>query len=349
MLYALPPLKAADRALLEEIDVLRRRLGHDVGRARPWVGTLRRQARASTTRSSTEIEGFRVTEQEALALVEGEAVAHTADREAVAGYALAMAHVAVLADDPSFRWSDRLVLDLHFEACWRSGAARPGRWRTGPVQVVASSGVVYVAPDADDVATLMAEMVDWLQAGDLDAHPVIRAAMAHLNVVSIHPFRDGNGRISRVLQSLVLAREGVLAPELGSIEEYLARNTGAYYQALQQVQGGGWFPKRDATPWVQFCLVAHRAQAAERVAQSEAAARRWEALEALVAARGWPERLVIALERSLIGGADRAGYAREAGVSLATASGDLRRLVDAGLVERRGATQNARYFGSARL
>lgn len=67
------------------------------------------------------------------------------------------------------------------------------------------------------------------------------------------------------------------------------------------------------------------------------------AFERLVAARGWPDRLVVALERAWADRVDRAGYAAETGVSFATASADLRRLVDAGLFVRRGATRDAHY------
>lgn len=103
----------------------------------------------------------------------------------------------------------------------------------------------------------MGETVDWLQTGDLDAHVVVRAAMAHLHVVSIHPFPDGNGRISRIVQSLVLAREGLLAPEFGSIEEYLGHHIQQYYGVLRQVQAGSYQPERDAAAWVRFCVTAH--------------------------------------------------------------------------------------------
>jgi fido (protein-threonine AMPylation protein) len=64
--------------------------------------------------------------------------------------------------------------------------------------------------------------------------------------MSVHPFRDGNGRISRIIQSLVLARGGALAPEFVSIEEYLGRNTDAYFTTLQRVQGAATNPS--ATP-----------------------------------------------------------------------------------------------------
>ena len=82
----------------------------------------------------------------------------------------------------------------------------------------------------------MQEVTTWLAGGDQDAHLIVRAAMAHLHIVSAHPFLDGNGRISRIVQSLVLARGGLLAPEFVSIEEYLGNNTQAYYAALEEVQ-----------------------------------------------------------------------------------------------------------------
>lgn len=165
----------------------------------------------------------------------------------------------------------------------------------------------------------------------------------------MHPFRDGNGRISRIVQSLVLAREGLLAPEFVSIEEYLDRNTEAYYATLQKVQGGTYQPERDASPWVKFCVEAHVEQARRRLDQIAAASARWSALEALVEPRGWPERLVIALELSLFHGVDRASYAAEADVSAPTASNDLRRLLDADLVVQRGRGRATRYVASEAL
>jgi Fic family protein len=173
--------------------------------------------------------------------------------------------------------------------------------------------------------------------------------MAHLHVVSVHPFRDGNGRIARIVQSLVLARQGLLAPEFSSIEEYLGRNTPAYYEALQQVQGGSYRPGRDAAPWVRFCVAAHIDQARLRLTQIATAAQRWASLEALAERNAWPDRLVIALEQGLFDGVERAAYASEAEISLATASSDLRRLVDAGLLVQRGRTRTTRYLASETL
>ena len=195
----------------------------------------------------------------------------------------------------------------------------------------------------------MDEVVDWLEHGDLSAHVVVRAAMAHLHVVSVHPFRDGNGRISRIIQSLVLAREGLPSPEFSSIEEYLGHNTQQYYTVLQQVQGRRYQPRRDAAPWVRFCVMAHLAQARRRLEQIALAGARWASLEELAESRGWPGRIVIALEKSFFDGAERAAYASEADISLPTASSDLRRLVDTGFVVQRGRTRSTRYLASESL
>jgi Fic family protein len=194
----------------------------------------------------------------------------------------------------------------------------------------------------------MAQVVVWLDGAD-DTHVAVRAAMAHLHLVSVHPFADGNGRLARIVQSLVIAREGVVAPELGSIETYLGAHTSDYYAVLQQVQGGSYLPERDAGPWVRFCVAAHLEQARQRLEQLAAAARRWAVLEALVEERGWPDRLVIALEQSLFGGVEPAAYATETDVSRVTATSDLRRLADARLVVQRGRTRNIRYVASVEL
>ena len=349
MLFTTPEISGALVADLDRLDQMRARLGSESSRPVRWMGSLRRLARASTVESSTSIEGYHVPPGEALALVSGAETPDPSDddRMAIASYAHAMEHVAVMADDPLFRWLDRVILDLHWDACSFQRDKVPGQWRTGPVAVTAGEGrIAYEGPPADDVPALMDEVVDWLEDGDLQAHVVVRAAMAHLHVVSVHPFRDGNGRISRIVQSLVLSRERLLAPEFASIEEYLGTHTTAYYDVLRSVQGGSYQPERDALPWVAFCIRAHIDQAEARLQQIEEAAARWQVLEQLVESRGWPDRLVIALEQSLIGGAERSTYGAEAEVSTATASADFRRLLDAGLVVQRGKTRSTRYVAS---
>jgi DNA-binding transcriptional ArsR family regulator len=329
MIYHTPRPDAALKAELAAFDALRDELGAQASVAGRWLGTLRRQWRAASAESSIEIEGFHVPEDETLAIASGSEPTDPTDgdRMALSCYARAMDHAGVMSDDPVFRWADRVVLDLHFDACYFQKDKEPGRYRRRG----------------------MGEIVDWLDHGDPDAHLIVRAAMAHLHLVSVHPFRDGNGRISRIVQSLVLARGGLLAPEFVSIEEYLGSNTSAYYAALQAVQGGSFQPERDATPFVRLCVEAHVAQARRRRGQLAEAGARWAYLEKLVDQRDWPDRLVIALEQSLFQGTDRAVYVAEADVSAPTASSDLRRLLDAGLLTQQGRGPTTRYVASEHL
>jgi Fic family protein len=352
MLFQTPRLAPPLNEKIDELESLRKALGYEAQTRSRWMGSLRRQVRASSAESSTSIEGFSVSPEEALALTSGRLAAEPGneDRQAVACYSRALDHVGTMAVDPSFRWLDRVILDLHFDVCYFQRDKDPGLWRPGPIGVTGADGSLeYRGPDAEEVPGLMDEIVTWLADDNLEESVFVKAAMTHLNVISVHPFRDGNGRIARIVQSLVLARGGLASPDLFSIEEYLGSHTQDYYAALRETQGGSYQPNRDASGWVSFCLDAHISQARRRLLQVEQAASRWQHLEDLAEARNWPDRVVIALEQSLLGGTDRATYCEEAEVSPATASADFRRLLDAGLVEQRGRTRNITYVGSGDL
>jgi Fic family protein len=352
MIFATPPIDGSLQRRLDELAQLRERLGSETQRSLRWIGTLRRLVRASAVESSTSIEGFSVDPDDAVGLVSGDTRPSADDENqlAVASYGRAMRHVAAMAADPRFRWSERVLLDLHFDACEFQSDKYPGLWRSGPISVTGPRGrIAYRGPDAEAVPDLMAEAADWLEQGDLEAPAVVRAAMAHLHVVCIHPFRDGNGRVARIAQSLVLARDGLVSFEFASIEEYLGERTQDYYDVLEQTQGGSYKPERSAREWVEFCVDAHLDQAQHRLDQIAAAGARWTALETIAEERGWPERMIIALEQSLVGGTDRGRYATEADISHATASADLRRLTDAGLLEQRGLGRSSRYVAADAL
>ena len=120
-----------------------------------------------------------------------------------------------------------LIRSLHYMMIGYALDKSPGRWRPGPVYVhdESTGDIMYTGPDAIDVPDLMHELVEYLRNKDRE-HPLIRAAMAHLNLAMIHPFRDGNGRMARCVQTMVLAREGIVAsPFLAS------RNTWATTQS----------------------------------------------------------------------------------------------------------------------
>src|SRR5487761_1765236 len=142
MIYRTPQPDAALEAELAAFDALRDELGDQARVAGRWLGSLRRQWRASSAESSIEIEGFHVPEDERLAVVSGNQPADPTDddRMALSSYARARDHVGVMSDDPVFRWVDRVVLDLHFDACYFQKDKRPGRYRSTGIEVTSPGG-----------------------------------------------------------------------------------------------------------------------------------------------------------------------------------------------------------------
>jgi Fic family protein len=179
---------------------------------------------------------------------------------------------------------------------------------------------------------------------------IVKAAMAHLNLVMIHPFSDGNGRMALCLQTLVLARGGVLAPQFSSIEEYLGRNTRAYYDILAEAGAGSWHPERDARPWIRFCLTAHFRQASTLLQRTRDLQRLWDALEEETAKKGLPDRTLLALSDAAIGLRVRnATYRPIAEISDNLASRDLKSLVEHGLLVPEGEKRGRYYVASEAL
>jgi len=174
--------------------------------------------------------------------------------------------------------------------------------------------------------------------------------MAHLNLVSIHPFRDGNGRLARVVQSLVLAKEGLLTPELVSIEPYLGRHTREYYTVLEEVQGPAYDPQRDASPWIEFCIEAHVSEATARRRWLEIAYARHAFCAQLARDHAYPERFVAALDQALLGlPLTNADHRRVAGIASPTAVQDLQRLRRDGWLDQVGGGRSVRYVASHKL
>jgi Fic family protein len=357
--FSAPRMGRAEETAFERIDELRSRLRFYVTEPRRWVGLVGRVLRAKAIRGSNSIEGFNVSVEDALAALESAepSEAHSRDWNAVMGYRRAMTYVLQLADDQHFRYTPELIRGLHFMMTEYDLNASPGRWRPGPIWVRndATGEIVYEGPDADQIPALIDGLVAQLEGDDGD-HPMVRGAMAHLNLAMIHPFRDGNGRMARGLQTLVLVREAILAPEWCSIEEYLGRNTEAYYAILAEVGKGAWHPDRNAKPWVRFCLRAHYIQAASvlrRVQESEAM---FSAVAEIQEKEHLHERTLPTLLDAAIGLRIRnASYRSNAHnwtdseISPQAATNDLRTLVRLDLLEQHGAKRGTYYVGTKTL
>jgi len=357
MLHATPTLTDDDARVLAELGTLREELKHLVASPRKWTGQLRRSLTAAAIAGSNSIEGIRVNLTDAEAAVAGEEPSDTdADTwRDVLGYRDALTYVQQLAEAREFSWHPMFLNALHHTMLKHQPEKWPGRFRPGEIRVTDSSTgqVVYTGPDDRDVPGLMTELADWLNEGDLDASPYVRAAMAHLNLASIHPWRDGNGRMSRCIHTLVMARNGELASEFSSIEEWLGmgRNTYDYYDALAAVQLGRYAPGAgDTLAWVRFNLRAHHLQAQRVRRRAEQAAKVWNALAAVAEEDGLPERTVAALFAALRSGSvRRTMYQQDEGLSTDQAARDLRMLTDRGLLRATGETKGRRYTPTSAL
>lgn len=353
--FSTPNPSLEQEAALARIEDLRRELRHYVAEPKRWVGQIRRVLAAKAIQGSNSIEGFNVSVEDAIATITGDepSEATLENFRANQGYRRAMTYVLQLAHDEHFSYSSQVISSLHFMITEYSLDDGPGLWRRGPIWVRdnASGRVVYEAPDAEEIPSLIAELVSQLSS-DQDIHVLVRAAMAHLNLVMIHPFRDGNGRMARCLQTLVLARDRILEPQFSSIEEYLSHNTESYYRILEQVGRGRWSPDTDAHPWVRYCLEAHYIQASTvltRVKESEAL---WSRLDKLRDQHRLPERTISALFDAAIGLKIRnssyrltlKGYGE--GISNQLATGDLRAMVQAGLLRQLGAKRGTYYVAA---
>lgn len=347
--YDTPALDEPEVEVLGLIDELRADMRHRVAEPRMWFGNLRRMTLAKAVQGSNSIEGYNASLDDVGAAVDGERTLD-ADPEtelALSGYRDAMTYVLQVAQDDRGDVDEGLLKALHFMMLKHDLRKSPGRWRAGYIAVrrEETGDVVYEGPDADGVPDLIRAMLARLRASDSPV--LVRAAMAHLNLVMIHPFRDGNGRMARCLQTLVLARDRIVAPVFSSIEEYLGRNTQAYYDVLADVGQGRWSPHLSARPWLRFCLTAHYRQARTHLRRIEETEETWLRCDRLVADHRLPERAAGGLAEAALGFRLRNASYRKvieatAGeeISELTASRDLRALVEAGLLlavgEKRG-------------
>jgi len=299
MLFQTPQPSVDDAHVLEEIYGMRDQLSDVLRVPRRWTGGLRRHSIAQAIRGSNSIEGYVVEVDDAAAAVDGEDPLSASEQifAEIRGYRQALGYVLAMAGDDHFVLDASTIRSLHFMLLGHDVSKSPGSYRTGPIFVhdEAREEVVYEGPEAAKVPTLVEEFVQTLAATDDD--PLVQGAMAHLNLVMIHPFRDGNGRLARLLQTLVLARRGVAEPQFASIEEWLGANTADYYRVLAFTGAGTWNPERDASLWMTFNLRAHHMQAQTLRSRYQQTIAMWEAIDGLRSSYHFPERTDLAFTK----------------------------------------------------
>lgn len=345
MIFAEPELEGIDHQVLELIREQRVRLGRmTTSYPRRWMGSLRRNTFAKAIQGSNSIEGYNATLDDAVAAIEEEPPLdeRTETWFAIKGYRDAMTYIMQTASDDYFEFSKQFLKSLHFMMVGFDLSANPGQWRPGAVYVVnrASGRSVYEGPDAEIVDQLINELVAYLKSPPAQS-TIVKAAMAHLNLTLIRPFSDGNGRMARALQTLMLSSEGFINPVFSSIEEWLGRNTEEYYATLATVGRGSWQPKNDALPWVRFCLRAHYQQAGTVLRRYDEYESLYGMIEGIIEKRELHERMAAPLFDCALGlRMTNSRYQSDVDVSGYIAGRDLKILADKELIiphgERRG-------------
>ena len=353
MIYRTPPLPDDFLQVIEKISDLREKLRFATSDSlNRWTRLLARTTAAQVMVSTNSIEGINVTLDHAIAVVDGEPSPgpEDADRRAVIGYWNAMTYIVQLSKDPGYVHNEGTLKSLHYMLLAHDLKMHPGRWRPGAIHIAntASNQIVYEGPDAALVPGLMAALIDFLNTKH--PQPLVKAALAHLNLTMIHPFSDGNGRMARALQTMVLSREGILDPHFSSIEEYIGAHSADYYQVLAEVGRGSWQPGNDPLPWIRFCLTAHYRQAAHLLRRIMDTAALWNALESEIKSRKMNPRVIHALADAATGLEVRNPvYRKQAEISNQVAKTDLKNLADAGLLTPKGEKRGRHYLAGATI
>ena len=353
MIYAEPVLDDEDQAVLALLSDQRRLLASQVQDSpRRWTGSIRRRTFAKAIQGSNSIEGFNASVDEAIGVVENEPVdERTETWQALTGYRAALTYIMQAARDPDFEFNKQMLKSLHFMMLSYDMAKNPGQWRPGAIWVISSRTKerVYAAPDREMIEPLVRELCAYIKAPD---HPnlLIKAAMVHLNLTLIHPFSDGNGRMARAMQTLILALDGMIHPVFSSIEEWLGTHTDEYYAVLSETAKGEWSPANSAHSWIRFCLKAHYQQGATHLRRNDEYEQLYRGIEDIVATRGLSDRMALPLFDAALGMTlTNARYQDDVEINADAARRDLRTLSELGLLEPRGVTKARRYHPGREL
>jgi len=204
---------------------------------------LRRINRIRTIQGSLAIEGNTLSEDEITAILEGRPVI-APPRE------VQEARNALKAYDEFRNWNPASVDDLlkAHEMLMTGLLDAPGHFRRVSVGVVGGGEVHHIGPPPSRVPTLMEALLAWL--GRTDAHPLIASSVFHYEFEFIHPFEDGNGRMGRLWQTLILARWKPLFAYV-PVESLVYARQSAYYEAIRQSTA-----EAASTPFIVYMLEA---------------------------------------------------------------------------------------------
>ena len=223
---------------------------------------LRKNSKKKSSYASTKIEGNPLSEKQVDEVIENDERKHylKAEQE-VRNYFLALNYLEEKAKKGE-KFSKKLILDV--QKYVEKGASREKIGLRGPMPPGVLFAVYdsqtgnpdYIPPEYTDIPKLLDELIDYVNT--TDDHPLIIAAVVHYQLVTIHPFEDGNGRTARLLSGYVLDINGYGFNSIGSLEEYFAYDIDEYYNSIQMKLPALYYLGRDNPPhpeiWFNYFL-----------------------------------------------------------------------------------------------
>lgn len=236
------------------------------------LSALRRVATIESIGSSTRIEGSKLSDSEVDRLLSNIEIKQfeTRDEQEVAGYAEA---IGLIFDSAAMiSLTDNHIKQLHRDLLRHSekDARHRGEYKSNTNHVSAFDeegneiGVVFQTASPFDTPRLMEELIAWTNKSldDKSLHPLLVAAIFTVVFLEIHPFQDGNGRLSRILTTLILLRSGYEYVPYSSLESVIEQSKEGYYLALRRTQGTIRTANPNWQPWLVFFLRALQQQKA---------------------------------------------------------------------------------------
>jgi len=237
------------------------------------LNLLRKVATIESVGSSTRIEGAKLTDGEVERLLSGVGLARfrTRDEEEVTGYAESMnlvfeSYADIALDENHIRQLHQLLLKYSSK-----DARHRGEYKKLPNDVAAfdvdgkNMGVVFETATPFDTPRRMAELLDWFNRETRTGrhHILILIAIFVVRFLAIHPFQDGNGRLSRILTTLCLLKAGYLYVPYSSLERIVEENKDRYYLSLRRAQSTLYEDNTRLGDWLLFFLQSLKTQTEE--------------------------------------------------------------------------------------
>lgn len=311
--------------------------------------SLHETARLMATHYSTQIEGNKLTEAQVREALAGATFpGRQRDEAEVRNYYRALEQVEELARELG-PIEEADIQRIHGLVMAGRPSATPYRDGQNVIRDSQSGAIVYMPPEAGDVAALMRDLVDWIsRESDARELPVpIIAALAHYQFATIHPYYDGNGRTARLMTTLLLHKFGYGLKGIYNLEEYYARNLNRYHENLAVGHSHNYYFGRaeaDVTGFIRyFCAGMAESFAAVRAAAAEAASRGTADRSTVLRDLGPRERRLLGLFRDQAT-ADSSEIAAHLGLRRRTATALCAAWVKSGFLKLQDPSRKSRSY-----